>query len=84
GGFEVFDNFLSEHIGIGEIVGLSEAFILEPEDVEAGLLQRVQLISNFPATRTGTPALSRYLPTPLIQPNPTFPQRVREKSIQFC
>lgn len=36
---EVFDDFLSENVGIGEIVGLFEALIPEPDDVEVGLLQ---------------------------------------------
>ena len=33
-----FDNFLSENVGITEVVGFFEAFISEPEDVEAGLV----------------------------------------------
>ncbi len=36
GGFEVLDDFLGENIGIWEIVGFFEAFVSEPEDVEAG------------------------------------------------
>jgi hypothetical protein len=39
GGFEVFDNFLSENVGLGKIVRFFGAFVSEPEDVEAGLLQ---------------------------------------------
>ena len=35
GGFKVVDDLLSENVGIGKIVGLFEAFISEPEDVEA-------------------------------------------------
>jgi len=35
GGFEVFDDFLSEHVGIGKIVGIFQAFVSEPENVEA-------------------------------------------------
>jgi hypothetical protein len=38
GGFEVFDDFLSEHVGIGEIVGLFEAFVSQPKAIEAGFL----------------------------------------------
>ena len=38
GGFEVFDDFLSENVGIGKIVGVFEAFVYEPENVEAGLV----------------------------------------------
>jgi hypothetical protein len=34
--FEVFDDFLSENVGIRKIVGLFKAFVSEPEDVEAG------------------------------------------------
>ena len=37
-GFEVFDDFLGEDVRIGEIVGFFQAFISEPEDVEAGLV----------------------------------------------
>jgi hypothetical protein len=33
-----FDNFLSENVEITEVVGFFEAFISEPEDVEAGLV----------------------------------------------
>jgi len=32
-GFEVFDDLLGENVGIGEIVGLFEAFVSKPEDV---------------------------------------------------
>jgi len=38
GGFEVFDDLLGENVGIGEIVGVFEAFVAEPEDVEAGFV----------------------------------------------
>ena len=38
GGFEVVDNLLGENVGIGEIVGVFEAFVREPEDVEAGFV----------------------------------------------
>jgi hypothetical protein len=38
GGFEVFDDFLGEYVGIREVVGFFEAFISEPEDVEAGFV----------------------------------------------
>jgi hypothetical protein len=31
GGFEVFDDFLSQHVGIGEIVGFFETFVSEPK-----------------------------------------------------
>jgi hypothetical protein len=38
GGFEVFDDLPGENVGIGEIIGVFEAFVSEPEDVEAGLV----------------------------------------------
>jgi hypothetical protein len=34
-GFEIIDDFLGEYIGIGKIVGVFEAFVSKPEDVEA-------------------------------------------------
>ena len=34
-GFEVIDDFLGENAGIGEIVGVFEAFVSEPEDAES-------------------------------------------------
>jgi hypothetical protein len=37
GGFEVVDDFLGEHVGIGKILGLFEAFILELENVALSL-----------------------------------------------
>jgi len=47
-GFEIFDDFLGENVGIREIVGFFQAFISEPEDVEAGLITlMVPLISNY-------------------------------------
>jgi len=38
GGFEVVDDFLGENVGIGEIVGVFEALVSEPKDVEAGFV----------------------------------------------
>ena len=38
GGFEIFDDFLGEDVGIGKIIGFFECFVSEPEDVEAGLV----------------------------------------------
>jgi hypothetical protein len=38
GGVEVFDDFLSENVGIGKIVGVFEAFVSATEDVEAGFV----------------------------------------------
>jgi hypothetical protein len=37
GGFEVVDDLLGENVGVGKAVGVFEALISEPEDVEAGL-----------------------------------------------
>jgi hypothetical protein len=36
--FEVFGDFLREDIGIGKVVEFFEAFVSEPEDVEAGFV----------------------------------------------
>jgi hypothetical protein len=36
GGFEVVDDFLGENVGIGNIVGVLEDFVAEPEDVQNG------------------------------------------------
>jgi hypothetical protein len=42
------DDFLGEDIGIREIVGLFQAFVSEPEDVEAGFITLiVPFISNY-------------------------------------
>jgi len=38
GGFEVFDDFLGENVGIGKIVGVFKAFVPEPEDGQARLV----------------------------------------------
>jgi hypothetical protein len=38
GGFEIFDDFLGENVGIWKIVGFFEALISEPEDVEASFV----------------------------------------------
>ena len=32
------DDFLSQDVGIGEVVGFFEALVSEPEDVEAGFV----------------------------------------------
>jgi hypothetical protein len=51
-GFEVVDDFLGENVGIGKIVGVFEAFISEPEDVEAGFVAavatpKIRLLPHF-------------------------------------
>jgi len=52
GGCEVFDDFPGENVGIGEIVGVFEAFVPEPEGVEAGLVAiDVSPRLAFPLTR---------------------------------
>jgi hypothetical protein len=38
GGFETLNDFLA-HVGIGEIVGFFEAFVSEPEHIEAGIMR---------------------------------------------
>ena len=38
GGFELIYDFLGENVGIRKIVRVFEAFVSEPEDVEAGLV----------------------------------------------
>ena len=38
GGFKVFDDFLGENVGVGQVIGVLETFVAEPEDVEAGLV----------------------------------------------
>ena len=35
GGFEVFDDFLGENVGIGKVVGFFEAFVSEPEKLSS-------------------------------------------------
>ena len=37
-GFEIVNDFLGEYVGIREIVGLFEALVSEPEDIEAGFI----------------------------------------------
>jgi hypothetical protein len=38
GRLEIFDDFLGENIGLGEVVGLLEAFVTEPEDIQVGFV----------------------------------------------
>ena len=37
---EVFDDFVSQHVGRGQAVQIGKGFILDPEDIEAGLVPR--------------------------------------------
>jgi hypothetical protein len=39
GGFEILADFLGEHVGIGKVLGLFEAFVSATEDVEAGIIR---------------------------------------------
>jgi len=38
GGFEIFDDFLGENVGVGKAVRFFEAFVSQQRDVEAGLV----------------------------------------------
>ena len=38
GGLQVIDDLLGENVGIGEIVGVFEAFVSEPEDTQASVV----------------------------------------------
>jgi hypothetical protein len=46
-GFEIFNDFLGENIGIGKVIGFIKAFVSEPEDVEAGLVAGKSRIKRF-------------------------------------
>jgi len=64
GSFEVFDDLLSENVGIRKIVGLFEAFVSELQDVEASFVAVDQsLIIMSTVTRC------KRLPARLICPN---------------
>jgi len=41
---EVFDDFGGDDGGVGEVVGVLQGIVLEPEDVEAGLVAGDQLV----------------------------------------
>jgi hypothetical protein len=38
GGLEIVRNFVSENVGSGEVIGILQALVLEPEDIEVGLV----------------------------------------------
>jgi len=40
------DDFLGENVGVGEVVGFFEAFISQPEDIEAGFVA-IDIQFNF-------------------------------------
>jgi len=63
-GFEILDDFLSDHVRVREIVGLFQAFISEPEDVEAGLVAIV---------KTSLPLFFRSRTSPLIHLDVPYP-----------
>ena len=50
--FKVFNDFLSENIGIGEIVGFFQAFISQPEDIEAGFVAVNEFVVRVRAPAT--------------------------------
>ena len=50
--------FLGQNVGIGEIVGFFEAFIAEPEDIEAGFVAVRSLIHLFKPNPNAFPLLA--------------------------
>src|SRR5690606_11484456 len=58
GGLEVFDDFRSDHSGGGKVVGVLLALVAQPEDVEAGLVSRHQLVVGEAAEPLALLALS--------------------------
>jgi hypothetical protein len=50
--FEVFDDFPGEDVRIEKIVGFFEAFVSEPEDVEAGFVALMRLIKSKKVLRS--------------------------------
>ena len=60
-GQKVIDDFLSENVGIGKVVGFFEAFVSEPEDVEAGFiaiekflgLENIHVLLSSPHAKAG-------------------------------
>jgi hypothetical protein len=57
-GFGVFDDFLSQHVGIGKVVGFFECFVSELEDVEIGFVAVQLLIHLFKPSPCFLPACS--------------------------
>ena len=58
GGFEIIDDFLGKNVGIGKIVGIFEAFVSEPEDIEADFVVVNQLVVTV-----GVPVIIGIFPT---------------------
>jgi hypothetical protein len=63
GGFEVFDDFLGDNVRLGEIVGLFQAFVSEPENIQAGFVAVDELFIGVSA-----PALAGILLRPSRRP----------------
>ena len=61
GGFEILADFLSENVGVGEVVGIFEAFVSATEDVEAGFiafekllgLEKIHVLFSSPHAKAG-------------------------------
>jgi hypothetical protein len=66
-GFEVFDDFLGQHVGIGKIVGFFEAFVSGVEDVQAGFVAVDEFVVIIRAPRR-----CEKTPDPLILPSAIF------------
>ena len=47
GGFEIFDDFPGEYVGIGEVVGFFGAFLAEREQIEVGFFTVVKQIKKW-------------------------------------
>ncbi len=60
----MLDDFLGENVGIGKVVELLEAFISEPEDVEAGIVAVDEFVVIVSAPRR-----CERLPTPFNSPH---------------
>ena len=57
-GFEIFDDLLVENVRIGRIVGFFEAFVAEPENIEAGFVAVDEFLLNLgPSKRFASPFL---------------------------
>jgi len=63
GGVDVFDDFLGENVGFGETVGFFEAFVSDPENIEAGFITIEATKSCHLAVKMRKkPASPRYFP----------------------
>jgi len=69
GGFEVFDDFLSQHVGIVKIVEFFQAFVSEPEDITAGFV-----LVGLNILRNQSVPIFRPLNYPLAKYDPPGPQ----------